>query len=92
MKRPSPEIVRLLLPVMAFAALLISVFVLRPNAMSYTGLHLLFKLGLPIALATLAQMVNAGRTTSTRFGSTSSRALGLMICAFMTYATKQFRA
>ena len=57
MRRPSPEIVRLLLPVMAFAALLISVFVLRPNAMSYTGLHLLFKLGLPIALATLAQMV-----------------------------------
>lgn len=57
MKRPSPELLRLMLPVMAFTALLISVFVLRPNAMSYNGLHLLFKLGLPVALATLAQMV-----------------------------------
>jgi ribose transport system permease protein len=57
MKRLSPEMLRLLLPALAFAALLISVFVLRPNAMSFNGLHLLFKLGLPIALATLAQMM-----------------------------------
>lgn len=57
MKRPSPDMLRLLLPAMAFAVLLISVFVLRPNAMGYNGLHLLFKLGLPVALATLAQMM-----------------------------------
>lgn len=57
MKRLPPDLLRLALPTLAFATLLISVFLLRPNAMSYTGLHLLFKLGLPIALATLAQMV-----------------------------------
>lgn len=57
MRRLSPDGLRLLLPILAFAVLLISVFVLRPNAMSYSGLHLLFKLGLPIALATLAQMM-----------------------------------
>jgi ribose transport system permease protein len=57
MKSLSPDALRLMLPVMAFATLLVAVFVLRPNAMSYNGLHLLFKLGLPIALATLAQMV-----------------------------------
>lgn len=57
MKGLSPDALRLLLPILAFAVLLISVFVLRPNAMSYAGLHLLFKLGLPIALATLAQMM-----------------------------------
>ena len=57
MKRPSPEALRLALPVMALTVLLVSVFILRPNAMSYNGLHLLFKLGIPIALATLAQMV-----------------------------------
>ena len=57
MKRLTPEALRLALPVMALTALLVSVFILRPNAMSYNGLHLLFKLGIPIALATLAQMV-----------------------------------
>jgi ribose transport system permease protein len=53
----SPDTLRLALPVLAFAALLIGVFVLRPNALSYNGFHLLFKLAVPIALATLAQMV-----------------------------------
>ena len=57
MKRPSPEALRLALPVMALSVLVISVFAMRPNVMSYNGLHLLFKLGIPIALATLAQMV-----------------------------------
>jgi ribose transport system permease protein len=57
MRRLSPEALRLALPVLALAVLLVSVFVLRPNTMSYNGLHLLFKLGLPIALATLAQMI-----------------------------------
>ncbi|MFN3825830.1 MAG: ABC transporter permease [Pseudorhodobacter sp.] len=57
MKRIPPDALRLLLPCMAFAVLLIGIFMMRPNAMSYNGLHLLFKLGLPIALATLAQMM-----------------------------------
>ena len=48
--------VRLAVPVMALAALLIGVFALQPRAMSYTGLNLLFNLAVPIALATLAQM------------------------------------
>jgi ribose transport system permease protein len=57
MRRLSPDALRLALPILAFAALLVSVFVLRPNAMSYNGFHLLFKLAVPIVLATLAQMV-----------------------------------
>lgn len=57
MRRLTPDALRLALPLLAFAALLIAVFILRPNAMSYNGLHLLFKLAIPIALATLAQMV-----------------------------------
>ena len=52
----SSDALRLALPVMALTALLASVFILKPNTISYNGLHLLFKLGLPIALATLAQM------------------------------------
>ncbi len=56
----SNDSLRLALPVMALATLLISVFILKPNTISYTGLHLLFKLGIPIALATLAQMVIMG--------------------------------
>lgn len=56
----SNDTLRLALPVMALATLLISVFILKPNTISYTGLHLLFKLGIPIALATLAQMVIMG--------------------------------
>ncbi|MCC7321747.1 MAG: ABC transporter permease [Rubellimicrobium sp.] len=56
MKFPA-ETLRLALPMAALALLLAAVFWLRPNAMGYTGLHLLFKLALPIALATLAQMV-----------------------------------
>lgn len=57
MKRISPEALRLALPVLALGALLVSVFIMRPNVMGYNGLHLLFKLGVPIALATLAQMI-----------------------------------
>lgn len=55
--KPSSDMLRLALPVLALAALLAAVFWMRPNAMGYNGLHLLFKLALPIALATLAQMV-----------------------------------
>ena len=58
--RLSPDALRLALPIMALTVLLASVFALKPNTISYTGLHLLFKLGIPIALATLAQMVIMG--------------------------------
>lgn len=58
--KPTSDSLRLALPVMALATLLISVFILKPNTVSYTGLHLLFKLGIPIALATLAQMIIMG--------------------------------
>jgi ribose transport system permease protein len=48
---------RLLLPVLSLLILLVAVFWLRPNAMSYTGLNLLFNYAVPIALATVAQML-----------------------------------
>lgn len=57
MKRLSPEAMRLAVPMMALAALLAGVFWMQPRAMSYIGLNLLFNLAVPIALATLAQMV-----------------------------------
>ena len=54
--RLNADHVRLAVPFMALAALLIGVFTLQPRSMSYTGLNLLFNLAVPIALATLAQM------------------------------------
>jgi ribose transport system permease protein len=48
---------RLLLPVLSLAILLAAVFWMQPRAMSYTGLNLLFNLAVPIALATIAQML-----------------------------------
>jgi len=48
---------RLLLPVVSLALLLGAVFWVQPRAMSYTGLNLLFNLAVPIALATIAQML-----------------------------------
>ena len=55
--RLSPDALRLAVPVMALAALLAGVFWLRPNAAGYAGLNLLFNYAVPIALATLAQMI-----------------------------------
>jgi ribose transport system permease protein len=55
--RLSPDQVRLAVPVLALVALLAGVFWMQPRAASYTGLNLLFNLAVPIALATLAQMV-----------------------------------
>ena len=52
-----PDTLRLLVPVMSLALLLAGVFYLQPRAMSYTGLNLLFNLAVPIALATIAQML-----------------------------------
>jgi ribose transport system permease protein len=48
---------RLLVPALSLAVLLAAVFWLQPRTMSYTGLNLLFNLAVPIALATIAQML-----------------------------------
>lgn len=48
---------RILLPVVSLLVLLAAVFYLQPRAMSYFGLNLLFNLAVPIALATVAQMM-----------------------------------
>ncbi|MBO9462201.1 ABC transporter permease (plasmid) [Labrenzia sp. 5N] len=48
---------RILLPVLSLTVLLVAVFYLQPRAMSYFGLNLLFNLAVPIALATIAQMM-----------------------------------
>ncbi|WP_274425334.1 ABC transporter permease [Chelativorans sp. YIM 93263] len=53
----SVDTLRLALPALSLAILLVAVFWLQPRAMSYTGLNLLFNLAVPIALATLAQML-----------------------------------
>lgn len=48
---------RILLPVLSLAVLLAATFWMQPRAMSYFGLNLLFNLAVPIALATVAQMM-----------------------------------
>lgn len=49
--------VRLIIPAASLSVLLAAVFYMQPRAMSYTGLNLLFNLAVPIALATVAQML-----------------------------------
>jgi ribose transport system permease protein len=48
--------VRIALPALSLAVLLLAVFYMQPRAMSYVGLNLLLNLALPIAFATIAQM------------------------------------
>lgn len=55
--RISGDLLRLLVPMLSLAALLAGVFWMQPRAMSYNGLNLLFNLAVPIALATMAQML-----------------------------------
>jgi ribose transport system permease protein len=55
--RVSADTLRLAVPVASLLMLLGAVFWLQPRAMSYTGLNLLFNLAVPIALATIAQML-----------------------------------
>jgi ribose transport system permease protein len=55
--RLSNDALRVLVPAFSFAALLAAVFWLQPRTMSYLGLNLLFNLAVPIALATIAQML-----------------------------------
>ncbi len=57
MRRIPAEALRVLVPAFSFVALLAAVFWLQPRAMSYLGLNLLFNLAVPIALATIAQML-----------------------------------
>lgn len=53
----SADTMRLAVPVLSLLVLLAGVFYLQPRAMSYVGLNLLFNLAVPIALATIAQML-----------------------------------
>lgn len=53
----SADRLRLLVPALSLALLLGAVFWMQPRTMSYTGLNLLFNLAVPIALATIAQML-----------------------------------
>ncbi|MFN3362566.1 ABC transporter permease [Allorhizobium sp. NPDC080224] len=53
----SADSLRLVIPALSLVGLLAAVFYLQPRAMSYTGLNLLFNLAVPIALATIAQML-----------------------------------
>lgn len=55
--RISTDTLRLAVPVASLLLLLVGVFYLQPRAMSYNGLNLLFNLAVPIALATIAQML-----------------------------------
>jgi ribose transport system permease protein len=53
----SASAIRLIIPAASLAVLLAAVFYMQPRAMSYNGLNLLFNLAVPIALATIAQML-----------------------------------
>lgn len=57
MKGISVNTLRLIIPAASLAILLAAVFYIQPRAMSYTGLNLLFNLAVPIALATIGQML-----------------------------------
>jgi ribose transport system permease protein len=48
---------RMALPALSLAVLLAAIFWLQPRAISYVGLNLLLNLALPIAFATIAQML-----------------------------------
>ncbi len=51
------DTIRMLLPAFSLTVILLAIFWLQPRAMSYFGLNLLFNLAVPIALATIAQMM-----------------------------------
>jgi ribose transport system permease protein len=51
------RLLRNALPAVALAALLATIFVLQPRAMSYFGLNLLLNLAIPLSFATLGQML-----------------------------------
>lgn len=53
----SSATIRQIVPAISLAVLLAAIFYIQPRAMSYVGLNLLFNLAVPIALATVAQMM-----------------------------------
>ncbi|MBP2550745.1 ribose transport system permease protein [Neorhizobium galegae] len=57
MRKTVSGLLPILIPAVSLAVLLAAVFYMQPRAMSYTGLNLLFNLAVPIALATIAQMI-----------------------------------
>lgn len=57
MMRLSASTIRQIVPALSLAVLLAAVFYIQPRAMGYVGLNLLFNLAVPIALATVAQMM-----------------------------------
>ncbi len=57
MRGPTASQLRMALPALSLAILLVAIFWLQPRAMSYVGLNLLLNLALPIAFATIAQML-----------------------------------
>jgi ribose transport system permease protein len=50
------RLLRNALPALSLATILIAIFIIQPNAMSYFGLNLMLQYAVPIALATIAQM------------------------------------
>ena len=59
-KSPGLNYARLLrsaLPGVSLVVLLITIFIMQPRAMSYMGMNLMLNLAVPIALATVAQML-----------------------------------
>ena len=52
-----PTKYRILLPLISLVVLLAATFWMQPRTMSYFGVNLLFNLAVPIALATIAQMM-----------------------------------
>ncbi len=55
-KRPIRVDFRTLLPVCSALLVLVPIFVLQPTTLSYFGINMLFNLGVPIVLASLAQL------------------------------------
>ena len=54
--RPSLRFLRAALPSLSLALVILGIAWLNPRAMSYLGLNLMLNLGIPTALATVAQM------------------------------------
>lgn len=54
---PSLRLLRAALPSISFALVLLAIAWLNPRAISYLGLNLMLNLGIPAALATVAQML-----------------------------------
>jgi ribose transport system permease protein len=53
----NPRLLRSLLPAFSLAVLLLAIFALQPRTMSYLGLNLLLNLAVPLALATIAELL-----------------------------------